>query len=99
MIEKWKVIREQIKRALVVRETEHFVFLPPVGNRRQGKREVKQSDDWMYFDTWQDAKNHIVSNKRKALSCSKARVKMMQRQLKDAIAIRKPEQKNARAKG
>ena len=44
----------EIKKIEVVRETDKFVFIT------EANRQAKDSTDYSWFDTWEEAKNHLL---------------------------------------
>ena len=55
---KFKAMFNKIEQVEVERETEKMVVIPfPNGGSR---KELKVSDYYSYWDTWDEAKNHLI---------------------------------------
>jgi len=68
---KYKQQWDRIKKIEIERETDHFVFL------KDGRREAKVANYVSYFNTFEEAKEHIINK-------AKGKVRHYEHQLQNA---------------
>jgi len=71
--------RAPIERREWLRETEHFVFVSR-GNGCE-RREGKRTDYGCWFETFQDAKSHLISEKERLIDSLQRELGQAQKEL------------------
>ncbi|MEA3225069.1 MAG: hypothetical protein U9Q07_03900 [Planctomycetota bacterium] len=92
---KWKASshwRFEIERVEVVRETDKCVFVASTYRHDKSgeRRHAKVSQDEQYFDTWTEAKDHLLEKAREDVERAHARLVEKQDTLQSVESLVKP---------
>jgi len=92
MMVKYKVnpCNPMIEKVEVVRETESFVYVLKENGMRlmEERRELKEG---VYFGTFKEAKDHLISDKWKSLVTVERCAKRCSEELSEALALKETE--------
>ena len=84
----YKVSRswQNIEEIDVVRKSDVFVWI--LNHRHQPMREAISTSYTTMFDTWEDAKNHIVARELHRLNCAKGSLESAHKDYEKALNIK-----------
>lgn len=87
MIVKWLCVRydDRIQRVECVGETEKSIVLP------NGRREMKRTNYTQYFDTWHQAREHLLSRYRQQIWVADRRAASARESLAAVEALQPPQ--------
>ncbi len=87
MILKWKTNDVEITRVAVDRETKHYVFF---NGLRFRDKQAKRSDFECFFDTWQEAHDHLIKRAEARLRAAESALSGAQRYLRTLENMEEP---------